>query len=63
MQKFCSLLGKLNSLSRVKVSMQLHLWLLHHLMQQQLMHMAYKDLMHLNLEVIKEMQWWHNEIH
>ena len=62
-RKFCSLLGKLNSLSGVVVSAQLHLWPLHHLMRQQLMRAAYKDLMHLNSQVIEEMQWWHDKMH
>ena len=35
-RKFCSLLSKLNSLSGAVVLAQLHLWALHHLMQQQL---------------------------
>ena len=50
--KFCSLLAKLNSLSGVVVSAQLHLWLLYHLMRQQLMSATYKE----------EMQWWHDEM-
>ena len=62
-RKFCSLLGKLNALSGAVVSAQLHLWLLHHLVRQQLMRAAYKDLMHLNSQVIEEMQWWHDEMH
>ena len=61
--KFCSLLGKLNSLSGEVVSAQLHLWPLHHLMRQQLMSATYKDLMHLNSQVIEEMQWWHDKMH
>ena len=62
-RKFCSLLGKLNALSGAVVSAQLHLWPLHHLMRQQLMRAQYKDLMHLNSQVIEEMQWWHDEMH
>ena len=62
-RKFCSLLSKLNSLSGAVVSAQLHLWPLHYLMRQQLMQAAYKDLMHLNSQVIEEMQWWHDEMH
>ena len=62
-RKFCSLLGKLNSLSGAVVSAQLHLWPLHHLMRQQLMRTTYKDLMHLNSPVVEEMQWWHDEMH
>ena len=62
-RKFCSLLGKLNALSGAVVSAQLHLWPLHHLMRQQLMRARYKDLMHLNSQVIEEMQWWHDEMH
>ena len=62
-QKYCSLLSKLNASSGVVVSAQLHLWKLHHLMQQQLMHAAYKDLTHLNSQVLEEMQWWHNKMH
>ena len=62
-RKFCSLLGKLNSLSGVVVSAQLHLWPLHHLMRQQRMRATYKDVMHLNSQVIEEMQWWHDEMH
>ena len=42
---------------------KLHLWLPHHLIQQQLMRATYKDLMHLNSQVIEEMQLWHNEMH
>ena len=41
----------------------MYLWPLHHLMRQQLVCVTYKDPMHLNLQVIKEMQWWHNEMH
>ena len=41
----------------------MHLWPLYHLMRQQLMRAAYKDLMHLNSQVIEEMQWWHDEMH
>ena len=62
-RKFCSLLGKLNSLSGAVVSAQLHLWPLHHLMRQQLARARYQDLMHLNSQVIEEMQWWHDEMH
>ena len=62
-RKFYNLLGKLDSLSRAVVSAHLHLWPLHHLMRQQPMRAAYKDLMHLNSHVIEEMQWWHNEMH
>ena len=62
-QKFCSLPGKLNALSGAVVSAQLHLWLLHHLMRQQLACARYQDLMHLNSQVIEEMQWWHDEMH
>ena len=61
--QFCSLLGKLNALSGAVVSAQLHLWPPHHLMRQQLMRAQYKDLMHLNSQVIEEMQWWHDEMH
>jgi len=62
-RKFCSLLGKLNALSGAVVSAQLHLWPLHHLMRQQLARARYQDLMHLNSQVIEEMQWWHDEMH
>ena len=62
-RKFCSLLGKLNSLSGAVVSAQLHLWPLHHLMRQQLMKATYKDLMYLDSPVVEEMQWWHDEMH
>ena len=62
-RKFCSLLGKLNSLSGAVVSAQLHLWPLHHLMRQQLMRATYKDLMYLDSPVVEEMQWWHDEMH
>ena len=62
-RKFCSLLGKLNSLSGAVVSAQLHLWPLHHLMRQQLARARYQDTMHLNSQVIEEMQWWHDEMH
>ena len=62
-RKFYSLLSKLNSLSAAIVSVRLHLWLVHHLMRQRLVHATYKNLMHLNLEVIEEMQKWHNEMH
>ena len=62
-RKFSSLLGKLNALSSAAVSAQLHLSPLHHLMRQQLARARYQDLMHLNSQVIKEMQWWHNEMH
>ena len=61
-RKFCSRLGKLNALSGAAVSAQLHLWPLHHLMRQQRMRAAYKDLMHVNSQVIEEMQWWHDEM-
>ena len=54
-RKFCSLLGKLNSLSRAVVPAKLHLWPLHHLMRPQLMRVTYKGLMHLNSQVIEEM--------
>ena len=62
-RKFCSLLGKLNSLSGAVVSAQLHLWPLHHLMRHQLARARYQDFMHLNSQVIEEMQWWHDEMH
>ena len=62
-RKFCSLLGKLNSFSGAVVPAQLHLWPLHHLMRQQLAEARYQDLMHLNSQVIEEMQWWHEEMH
>ena len=42
---------------------KLHLWLPHHLIQQQLMRATYKDLMHLNSQVIEDMQWWHDQMH
>ena len=32
-------------------------------MRQQLTHATYKDLMHLNSQVIEEMQSWHDEMH
>ena len=62
-RKFYSLLSKLNALSGAVVSAQLHLWPLHHVMRQQLMHAAYKDSMRLNSQIIEEMQWWHDEMH
>ena len=62
-RKFCSLLGKLNSLSGAVISAPLHLWPLHHLMRQQLVRATYKDGMHLNSQVIEEMQWWHDQMH
>ena len=62
-RKFCSLLRKLNSLSGAVVSAQLHLWPLYHLMWQQLARARYQDLMHLNSQVIEEMQWWHDKMH
>ena len=62
-RKFCSLPGKLNSLSGAVISVQLHFWPLHHLMRQQLVRATYKDGMHLNSQVIEEMQWWHDQMH
>ena len=32
-------------------------------MRQQLARARYQDLMHLNSQVIEEMQWWHDETH
>ena len=62
-RKFCSLLGKLNSLSVAVISAQLHLRPLHHLMRQQLVRATYKDGMYLNSQVIEEMQWWQDQMH
>lgn len=62
-QKLCSFLSKLNSLSKAAISAQLHLWPLHHLMRQQLAHATYKDGTHLNLHVIEQMQWCHDQMH
>ena len=62
-RKFCSLLGELISYSGAIVLAELHLWPLHHLMRQQLARARYQDLMHLNSQVIKEMQWWHSKMH
>ena len=62
-RKFCILLGKLNSLSGAVVPAQLHLLPLHHSIRQQLARARYQDLMHLNSQVIEEMQWWHDEMH
>ena len=62
-RKFCSLLGKLNSLSGAVVSAQLHLWPLHHLMRQQLARVRYQDTMHLNSQVIEETQLLVDTLH
>ena len=62
-RKFCCPLSKLNSLGGAIISAELHLGPLHHLMRQQLVHATYKDGMHLNSQVIEEMQWWHDEMH
>ena len=63
LRKFYSLLSKLNSFSGAVMSTLLHLLPFHHIMRQQLVQATYKNLTHLNLTVIEEMQWWHNEIH